>query len=80
MEPEGSLPYSQLPATCPYPELTLSSPLTPSNFLKINLNIGCPTTYLYTGCPTTYLYTEYPTTYLYTGCPTNYLYTERPTT
>jgi hypothetical protein len=22
MEPEGSLPYSQVPATCPYPELT----------------------------------------------------------
>jgi hypothetical protein len=29
MEPEGSLPYSQLPATCPYPEPTLSSPHTP---------------------------------------------------
>jgi hypothetical protein len=26
MEPEGSLPYSQVPATCPYPQLTLSSP------------------------------------------------------
>jgi hypothetical protein len=26
MEPKGSLPYSQLPATCPYPEPTLSSP------------------------------------------------------
>ena len=25
MEPEGSLPYSQLPATCPYPEPTPSS-------------------------------------------------------
>jgi hypothetical protein len=22
MEPEGSLPYSQVPATCPYPEPT----------------------------------------------------------
>ena len=30
MEPEGSLPYSQAPATCPYPEPTLSilHPLT----------------------------------------------------
>jgi hypothetical protein len=26
MEPEGSLPYSQVPATCPYPGPTPSSP------------------------------------------------------
>ena len=26
MEPEGSLPYSQVPATCPYPEPARSSP------------------------------------------------------
>jgi hypothetical protein len=26
METEGSLPYSQVPATCPYPEPTPSSP------------------------------------------------------
>ena len=25
-EPEGSLPYSQVPATCPYPESARSSP------------------------------------------------------
>ena len=29
MEPEGSLPYSQAPATCPYPEPTSSSPHNP---------------------------------------------------
>jgi hypothetical protein len=29
MEREGSVPYSQVPATCPYPEPTLSSPHTP---------------------------------------------------
>jgi hypothetical protein len=29
MEPEGSLPYLQVPATCPYPELTPSSPHDP---------------------------------------------------
>ena len=29
MEPESSLPYSQAPATCPYPEPTLSSPHNP---------------------------------------------------
>ena len=26
MEPEGSLPYSQVPTTCPYPEPARSSP------------------------------------------------------
>ena len=26
MQPEGSLPYSQVPATCPYPEPARSSP------------------------------------------------------
>jgi hypothetical protein len=29
MEPEGSLPYSQVSATCPYPEPTLSIPYNP---------------------------------------------------
>jgi hypothetical protein len=29
MEPEDSLPYSQVPATCPYPELIPSSPHDP---------------------------------------------------
>jgi hypothetical protein len=29
MEPEGSLPYSQVPATCPYPEPIPSSPHDP---------------------------------------------------
>jgi hypothetical protein len=29
MEPEGSLPYSQVPATCPYPEPTPFSPHNP---------------------------------------------------
>jgi len=27
MEPEGSLPYSQVPATCPYPEPDRTIPL-----------------------------------------------------
>jgi hypothetical protein len=27
MEPEGSLPHSQAPATCPYPEPAQSSPV-----------------------------------------------------
>jgi hypothetical protein len=29
MEPKGSLPYSQVPATCTYPEPTPSSPHNP---------------------------------------------------
>jgi hypothetical protein len=29
MEPESSLPYSEVPATCPYPEPTPSSPHNP---------------------------------------------------
>jgi len=29
LEPEGSSPYSQVPATCPYPESTPSSPHNP---------------------------------------------------
>ena len=38
MEPEGSLPQSQVPATCPYPELAQSSshphiPLPEDQFL-----------------------------------------------
>ena len=28
MKPEGSLPHSQVPATCPYPEPARSSPYT----------------------------------------------------
>jgi hypothetical protein len=38
MEPEGSLPYPQLPATCPYPEPARSNPCSKSYFLKIHLN------------------------------------------
>jgi len=38
-EPEVSLPHSQVPATCPYPEPARSSPYPTSNFLKIHLII-----------------------------------------
>ena len=42
MEPEGSLPHSQVPATSPYPS-HLDPVHTPiSNFLKIHLNIILP--------------------------------------
>jgi len=39
MEPEGSLPHLQVPATCPYPEPDQSNPCPPSHFLNVNLNV-----------------------------------------
>jgi hypothetical protein len=42
MEPEGSLPHSQKPATCRCPEPDQSSPFPPSHFLKIHLIIILP--------------------------------------
>jgi hypothetical protein len=44
MEPEGSLPHSQEPATCPYPEPDQSSQCPPSHFLTIHFNIILPST------------------------------------
>ena len=42
MESEGSLPHSELSATCPYPETDQSNPFPPSHFLNIHLNIILP--------------------------------------
>ena len=39
MEPEGSLPHSQQPANCLYPEPERSSPCPPSHLSKIHFNI-----------------------------------------
>jgi hypothetical protein len=40
MEPEGFLPYSQVPATCPYPEPTPPSPHHPLQLADI-YNLQC---------------------------------------
>ena len=42
MEPEGSLPHSQQPATCSYPEPDRLSPCSPSHLFKIHFNIIVP--------------------------------------
>jgi len=50
MEPESSLPYSQVPATCPYPELTPSSlhPLPLPEDPSANRTSMTDTYYVYT--------------------------------
>ena len=44
MEPKGSLPCLQVPATPPYPQLDQSNPRPPSNCLTIPVNIILPST------------------------------------
>jgi len=44
MEPKGSSPHSQVPATCPYPKPNRFSPCFPISLLKINFNITLPST------------------------------------
>ena len=42
MEPGSSLPHSQVPATCHYPEPDQSRPCPPCHFLMIHLSITLP--------------------------------------
>jgi hypothetical protein len=42
MEPGGSLPHSQEPATCPYHEPAQSSPCPPSHFWSVSLPCVSP--------------------------------------
>jgi len=64
MEPEGSLPHSQIPATCPYPEPARSSPHPPHLtswrsilILSSHLRLGLPTCLFHSGFTTKTLYT-----------------------
>ena len=45
MEPEGSLPHSQEPATCPCPEPDQSILRPPTNLFKMRYNIILPSTF-----------------------------------
>jgi len=63
MEPEGSLPHSQLPATCPYPKKAGSSPYPPHPtswrsilILSSHLCLGLPSGLFPSGFPTETLY------------------------
>jgi hypothetical protein len=44
MQPDCSLPHSQQPATCPYPEPYQSSTCPPSHVFKIHFNVILPST------------------------------------
>jgi len=67
MEPEGSLPHSQVPSTCPYPEPARSGPYPhiplPENSVLIfssHLRLGLPSGLFHSGFPTKTLYTPLP--------------------
>jgi len=64
MELEGSLPHSQVPANCPYPEPTRSSPYPPHPIslrsiliLSSHQHLGLPTGLFPSGFPTKTLFT-----------------------
>jgi len=61
MEPEDSLLYSLVPATCPYPEPDQASPcphLTSYLILSSHIRLGLPSSLVPSGFPTKTLYTS----------------------
>ena len=71
MEPEGSLPHSQVPTTCPCLEPDRSSPCLLSHFLKIHLDITLPST---PGSSNRSLPSGFPTKTMYAPPPPNMLH------
>ena len=71
MEPEGSLPHSQVPATCPYPQPARSSPYSPHPtswrpilILSFHLRLGHPIGLFPSGFPTKILYMPVLSSYM----------------
>ena len=62
MEPEGLLPYLEVPATCSYPEPDQSSPTSWRSILILSSpqGLGLPSDLFPSGFPTKILYSPLP--------------------
>ena len=85
---QKSLPYSQVPVTCPYPESDQSWPCPPSHFLKIHLNINPPiyswvfqvAAFPQVSPPKTCIHLSSPLHTCYIPCPSNFSRFDHPNT